>query len=64
MLTMHADPQLAVTAFRAGARAYVLKTSSGEELITAISEVYKGRYYLTPLITKGLINVLIDARSA
>jgi DNA-binding NarL/FixJ family response regulator len=63
MLTMHAEPQLAVEAFRAGARGYVLKTSSGEELVTAIEEVYKGRYYLTPLITKDLISILIEART-
>src|SRR5579875_1178298 len=50
MLTMHAEPQLAAEAFRAGALGYVLKTSPGEELITAIEEAAKGRAYLTPLI--------------
>jgi DNA-binding NarL/FixJ family response regulator len=62
ILTMHADVQLAVHAFRIGASAYVLKTSSGEELITAIQEAYNGRSYLTPLITKDLLSVLIEAR--
>jgi DNA-binding NarL/FixJ family response regulator len=54
-LTMHADPQLATEAFRAGASGYVLKQSAGEELIAAIQEVLQGRTYLTPLITKDFI---------
>lgn len=64
MLTMHAEPQLAVEAFRVGALGYVLKTSPGEELITAIEEASKGRAYLTPLIAKDLISVLIEAKSS
>lgn len=63
MLTMHAEPQLAVDAFRAGASGYLLKTSAGEELINAIHEVAKGRAYLTPLIAKDLISVLIEAKA-
>lgn len=63
MLTMHAEPQLAAQAFRAGALGYVLKTSAGEELITAIEEVSKGRAYLTPLIAKDLLSVLIEAKA-
>jgi DNA-binding NarL/FixJ family response regulator len=54
-LTMHADAQLATEAFRAGASAYVLKQSAGEELIAAIQEVLQGRTYLTPLMTKDVI---------
>ena len=63
MLTMHAEPQLAVEAFRAGALGYVLKTSPGEELINAIEEVSKGRAFLTSLIAKDLISVLIEAKA-
>jgi DNA-binding NarL/FixJ family response regulator len=63
MLTMHAEPQLAVEAFRAGAVGYLLKTSSGEELVTAIREAHNGRVYLTPLIAKDLIDVLIEAKT-
>jgi DNA-binding NarL/FixJ family response regulator len=57
-LTMHADPALAAEAFRAGASGYVVKTAAGDELITAIDEVRQGRGYLTPLITRELINAL------
>lgn len=62
ILTMHADVQLAIQAFRVGASGYVLKTSAGEELITAIQEAYKGRSYLTPLIAKDLLSVLLEAK--
>ena len=54
-LTMHADAQLAIEAFRAGASGYVVKQSAGEELIAAIREALQGRTYLTPLITKDVI---------
>src|SRR5262245_39157471 len=38
VLTMHAEPDLAVQAFRAGASGYVLKTSPGEELTEAVRQ--------------------------
>jgi DNA-binding NarL/FixJ family response regulator len=59
-LTMHAEAQLAAEAFRAGASGYLLKSSAGEELITAIHEVIKGRAYVTPLITKDVLSFLMD----
>jgi DNA-binding NarL/FixJ family response regulator len=52
MLTMHADPQLALEALRSGAAAYLLKHSAGEELITAVHEVLHGRTYITALIAE------------
>jgi len=63
VLTMHAEPELAVQAFRAGAAGYLLKMSPGEELVRAIEEVSRGRVYLSPLITKDLISVMIEAKS-
>jgi DNA-binding NarL/FixJ family response regulator len=60
-LTMHTEAQLAAEAFRAGASGYLVKSSAGEELITAIHEVLKGRAYVTPLITKDVLSFLMDA---
>jgi DNA-binding NarL/FixJ family response regulator len=60
-LTMHADVQLAAEAFRAGASGYLVKQSAADELITAIHEVVKGRAYISPLITKDVLNFLMDA---
>lgn len=61
-LTMHADASLAAEAFRAGGSAFLLKQSAGDELVQAIREILQGRAYLTPLIAKDMINVLMEAR--
>jgi DNA-binding NarL/FixJ family response regulator len=62
ILTMHRETQLAVDAFRAGASGYMLKVSPGEELITAIQQVAQGRAYVTTLLSKDLITLLLEAR--
>ncbi len=54
-LTMHADPALAEQALRAGASAYVLKSSAGEELLRAIHVVRGGRTYITPTLGAHVI---------
>jgi DNA-binding NarL/FixJ family response regulator len=54
-LTMNEDADLAAEAFRAGASAYLLKRSATSELLTAIREVTRGRSYVTPLVTAGLM---------
>src|SRR5688500_3601529 len=46
VLTMHAEPGLAVEALKAGARGYVLKESSGDELLAALAVVLRGGTYL------------------
>lgn len=51
-LSMREEPWLAGEALQAGAAGYVLKTSVGDELFTAIREVLAGRVYLTPRITR------------
>jgi DNA-binding NarL/FixJ family response regulator len=62
ILTMHIEPDLAVQAFRAGALGYLLKASAGEELVEAVRQVAQGRAYLTSLIAKDLISVLLEAK--
>jgi len=52
VLTMHHDAELATRAMRAGASAYLLKHSAGEELLTAIRQAIEGRTYLTPTLTR------------
>lgn len=58
-VTMHEDADLAAEAFRSGASAYLLKRSAASELMTAIREVMKGRSYVTPLVTEGLVGSLM-----
>ena len=55
ILTMHQDVQYAVRAFEAGASGFVLKVSAPAELMTAISEVQKGKTYVTPGIAGELL---------
>ncbi len=57
-LTMHADSDYVSEAFRAGASGYLLKRSAASELVTAINEVMKGRYYVTPLVTREALSPL------
>jgi DNA-binding NarL/FixJ family response regulator len=64
VLTMHRDTHLAAEAFRAGASGYLLKVSPAEELIGAIREVAQGKGYVTTLLAKDLITLLMEAGSA
>lgn len=61
VLTMHRETSLAAEAFQAGVSGYLLKISPGEELIKAIREVAQGRSYVTTLLAKDLITLLLEA---
>lgn len=58
-LTMHASPTYAAEAFQAGASGYLLKRSAASELSQAIQSVLHGQHYLTPLITKEVLESVI-----
>jgi DNA-binding NarL/FixJ family response regulator len=55
LLTMHNDANLATVAMRGGASGFLLKESAGEELLEAIRQVLRGRVYLTPALTQGVM---------
>lgn len=59
-VTMNEDAEVAAEAFRVGASGYLLKRSAASELLTALGEVTKGRSYVTPLVTGGLVGSLLD----
>jgi DNA-binding NarL/FixJ family response regulator len=61
LLTMHADPKIATEALKAGASGFLVKQAAGDELVTAIEDVLQGRTYVTPLITKDVIEALSTA---
>lgn len=63
ILTMHNDAHLAAEAFRAGVSGYLLKISPGEELVKAIHEVAEGRPYVTTLLGKDILTLLIEAHA-
>ena len=57
-LTMHADARLATEAFRLGARGFVVKQSSGDELVKAIDEVLQGHKYLSAALTDEVLALM------
>jgi len=59
-LTMSLDQDLAAEAFRLGASGYLLKSSAASELVQAIRETSRGRSYVTPLMTKGMVGSFIQ----
>jgi len=59
-VTMHTDRTFVTEAFRAGASGYLLKQSAGSELVFAIREVLKGHQYVTPMVTKGVLQAVLS----
>lgn len=60
-LTMHADQTFVTEAFRLGASGYVLKQSAASELLFALTEVLKGRTYVSPAVTKDLVERVVSS---
>src|SRR5436190_13810253 len=60
LLTMHDDPELATRAVRAGASGFVLKEGAAEELTMAIDQVIRGRLYLTPAVTRQVLERMAE----
>jgi DNA-binding NarL/FixJ family response regulator len=54
-LSGSSDERATVEMLRAGASGYVLKDSAFDELIAAIATVIKGKVYLSPAITGGIV---------
>jgi DNA-binding NarL/FixJ family response regulator len=63
-LTVSEDPDVATEAFRVGASGYLLKNSAATELLQAIREVSRGRSYITPLVTQGVVDNLLHTAEA
>ena len=58
-LTMHASPTYATEAFQLGASGYLLKRSAASELSLAIRSVLQGQHYLTPSLTKDVLDSIL-----
>lgn len=61
-LSAHPDQNLVSEMLKAGASAYVLKHTAYEELLRAIQEVMQGRTYLSPEVTRGVVDTFVRAR--
>jgi DNA-binding NarL/FixJ family response regulator len=63
-LTMHADPEMAAEALRAGAAGFVVKHAAGHELVAAIQTVLRGRTYVTPSLAQDVVATLSEPDGA
>ncbi|MCB2199805.1 response regulator transcription factor [bacterium] len=64
ILSMHADRRFVIESLKAGARAYVLKESSIEELFDAIQSIRSNRIYLSPVLSDLMLREYIDSMDA
>ncbi len=62
MFSMHAEATFAVQAISAGAKGYVLKSSTSEDMIQAVRQVAIGKSYLSPEVAQqiALQNISAD----
>ncbi|MBU0493831.1 MAG: response regulator transcription factor [Chloroflexi bacterium] len=64
VLTMHADEEYIFQILRAGAAGYVVKKAAPSELIAAIQTVYRGETYLSPAVSRTVIQEYIRRAAA
>jgi DNA-binding NarL/FixJ family response regulator len=56
MLSMYDDEESVVSSIRAGARGYVVKRASAEDLMDALRTVARGGSYLSPHVSERLLS--------
>jgi DNA-binding NarL/FixJ family response regulator len=61
-LTMHKDEEYILEAFRSGADGYCIKTSSGEEVLSAINIVLSGRQFVSPDISDKVLEGYLEGK--
>lgn len=59
ILSMHTNEEYVIKALKGGACGYLIKDAATEELSLALKAVSKGETYLSPVISKGVIDNLI-----
>ena len=55
ILSLHTEPSWVRSAFEAGAHAYLPKSAVPEEIELAVREVLKGRFYVSPEVTRAAV---------
>ena len=60
ILSMHEDEEYVLSALRVGASGYLLKDAEAPELLAAVRAVYRGESYLSPRISKKVIEGVVD----
>ena len=64
VLTVHADESQVYGALKAGADGYLLKNAGTDELTMAIRSVLAGRSYLSPSVSRGVIEGYLEDRGS
>jgi DNA-binding NarL/FixJ family response regulator len=64
VLSMHAEEQYALRAFRAGANGYVTKDTASAELVAAVRKVATGGAYVTASLAERVVQQLNGATQA
>lgn len=55
VISMHDEVVHAERALRAGARGYIMKEAGGENLLTAIRQIFRGEVYVSPRMSARLL---------
>jgi DNA-binding NarL/FixJ family response regulator len=58
ILSVHAEPSWVHAAFAAGAYGYLTKMAAAEEIETAVREVLKGNFYVSPAVASALVGLM------
>ena len=64
VLTMHHDADVAADAIRGGASGFLLKESAGDELLNAVRHALSGHVYITPAVTKDVMERMAGSPKA
>jgi len=64
VLTMNAAEDKILAALRAGVRGFVAKTHEARDLIQAIQDVCRGSLYLSPRLSRGVIDAFLSKSEA
>jgi len=64
LLTMYGEDPYVLRAMQAGARGYVLKSQASEDLIRAVREVSHGRVYLSPRVSRAVVDAYLSSQPA
>jgi DNA-binding NarL/FixJ family response regulator len=59
LLTMHTEDQYVLGALKAGIKAFLVKTQAMADLIRAIQEVHAGGIYLSPRISRAVVQAYL-----
>jgi len=64
ILSMHPDDEYVLEALRAGASGYILKQAAHEELFTAIRAAYRNDVFLSPSVSKKVVETYIQSNKS